>query len=46
MPDDFISPEANDVTEKFFLYVRPLVGSGMPEAARIRAPKVARILNK
>jgi 6-phosphofructokinase len=46
MPDDFISPEANDVTEKFFLYVRPLVGSGMPEAARIRAPKVAKILNK
>ena len=46
MPDEFISPEGNDVTNEFFLYVRPLLGSGIPEVARIRAPKVQPILNK
>jgi 6-phosphofructokinase 1 len=46
MPDEFISPEGNDVTDEFFLYVRPLLGRGMPEPARIRAPKVARIVKK
>jgi 6-phosphofructokinase len=46
MPDEFISPQGNDVTDAFFLYVRPLLGRGMPEPARIRAPKVAKILKK
>jgi 6-phosphofructokinase 1 len=44
MPDEFIAPSGNDVTDAFFLYVRPLVGSGMPIPARIRAPMVAPIL--
>ena len=46
MPDEFIAPEGNDVTDKFFLYVRPLLGSGMPDIARIRAPQVAKVLGK
>ncbi len=46
MPDEFIAPEGNDVTDEFFLYVRPLVGSGMPTPARIRAPEVEKILGK
>jgi len=46
MPDEFIAPAGNDVTDEFFLYVRPLLGSGMPEPARIRAPHVEKVLNK
>jgi len=46
MPDEFISPECNDVTDKFMMYVMPLVGSNMPEPARIRAPKVEPLLKK
>jgi 6-phosphofructokinase 1 len=44
MPDEFISPEENDVTDDFFLYVRPLLGRGMPDVARIRAPRVEKVL--
>jgi 6-phosphofructokinase 1 len=46
MPDEFIAPEGNDVTDEFFLYVRPLLGRGMPEPSRIRAPKVDKILGR
>jgi len=43
MPDDFITHEGNDVTEKFSNYCRPLVGSGFPEPHRLRAPHVPKI---
>jgi len=43
MPDEFISADGNDVTDKFFAYCRPLVGSGFPESHRIRAPRVPKI---
>lgn len=44
MPDEFITAEGTFVTDKFLLYARPLLGSGLPEAHRIRAPKVARLI--
>jgi 6-phosphofructokinase 1 len=44
MPDEFINEAGNHVTDQFFLYVRPLMGSGMPEQYRIRAPKVDKLL--
>jgi len=43
MPDNFINKEGNNVTEDFVHYLRPLLGSEMPEAARLRAPLVPRI---
>ncbi len=46
MPDNFINEEGNHVTEEFKNYVRPLLGSYMPQAHRIRAPKVEKILNR
>ncbi len=46
MPDSFINEEGNNVTEEFKNYLRPLLGSNMPEAHRLRAPKVLKILNK
>ncbi len=46
MPDNFINQDGNYVTDAFKEYVRPLLGSQMPEAHRLRAPKVEKILNK
>ncbi|WFA08674.1 6-phosphofructokinase [Tissierella sp. Yu-01] len=46
MPEDFINKDGNHVTDKFIDYVRPLLGSAMPQAHRLRAPKVEKILNK
>jgi 6-phosphofructokinase len=46
MPDEFINKEGNYVTEAFWTYVRPLLGSGMPQSARIRAPKVDKVLSR
>ncbi|MFZ1884975.1 MAG: 6-phosphofructokinase [Rhodoplanes sp.] len=46
MPKDFIAPEGNNVTPKFFHYAKPLLGSGFPEMHRLRAPKVEKILKK
>jgi 6-phosphofructokinase 1 len=46
MPDEFISDNGHDVTEHFLLYLRPLLGSGMPEISRLRLNKVPKILNK
>lgn len=43
MDPSFINEEGNGVTQAFHAYVRPLVGSGMIEPARLRAPKVAPI---
>jgi 6-phosphofructokinase 1 len=43
MEDDFISASGTDVTDAFRLYLRPLLGSGMPDAYRLRAAPVARL---
>jgi 6-phosphofructokinase 1 len=45
MPDEFINAEGNGVTQAFHAYCRPLLGSGMPESHRIRAPRVPKILH-
>jgi 6-phosphofructokinase 1 len=42
MEDELIAPAGNDVTPKFFDYLRPLLGKGVPEVARLRAGKVAK----
>ena len=44
MADDFIAANGHDVTDKFLLYLRPLLGSGMPEVSRLRLNKVPKIL--
>ncbi|MBM3863396.1 MAG: 6-phosphofructokinase [Verrucomicrobia bacterium] len=46
MPDEFINEEGNGVTQAFHAYCRPLLGSGLPEAHRIRAPRVPKLLGK
>ena len=44
MEDEFITASGNDVTEAFRSYLLPLLGSGMPDAFRLRANAVAKIL--
>jgi 6-phosphofructokinase len=44
MEDEFISASGTDVTDAFRLYLRPLLGSGMPDAYRLRAHAVAKVL--
>jgi len=44
MPGEFISKDGNDVTEAFYAYARPLLGSGMPQPRRLRALKVIKLL--
>ncbi len=44
MPDEFINAEGNYITDAFRLYCRPLLGSGLQYAYRVRAPRVAKIL--
>jgi 6-phosphofructokinase len=46
MEDEFISASGTDVTDAFRQYLRPLVGSSLPDAHRLRAAPVAKILNK
>lgn len=46
MPPEFIDDSGTDVTDRFLLYLRPLLGSGFPDVARLRLNKVAKILNK
>ena len=43
MPDEFIAASGHDVTDAFRLYLHPLLGSGMPDAYRLRPNKVAKI---
>jgi 6-phosphofructokinase 1 len=43
MEDEFIAANGTDVTDAFRLYLRPLLGSGMPDAYRLRLNKVAKI---
>ena len=46
MEDEFINASGNGVTKAFHDYLRPLLGSGMPEAHRLRPNRVAKILGK
>jgi ATP-dependent phosphofructokinase / diphosphate-dependent phosphofructokinase len=44
MEDEFLSASGTDVTDAFRLYLRPLLGSGMPDAFRLRAARVPKVL--
>jgi len=47
MPDEFIADTNNDITDAFRLYLRPLLGRGLPDAFRLRSSNfVERILHK
>jgi 6-phosphofructokinase 1 len=46
MDDEFIAPSGTDVTDAFRLYLRPLLGSGMPDAFRLRGATVEKILKR
>ena len=45
MEDEFITASGTDVTDAFRLYLRPLLGSDMPDAYRLRHAPVEKILN-
>lgn len=40
VPDDFISPDGNDVTAAFLAYARPLIGGPLPPYARLEMVRV------
>ncbi len=44
MEDAFIAASGTDVTDAFRMYLRPLLGSGLPDAFRLRPNPVAKIL--
>ncbi|MTJ80655.1 MAG: 6-phosphofructokinase [Telmatospirillum sp.] len=48
MPDEFIAASGTDITDAFRLYLRPLLGSRMPDAYHLRSQsnRVPKILNK
>jgi 6-phosphofructokinase 1 len=46
MEDAFISANGTDVTDAFRMYLRPLLGSGLPDAFRLRPNPVTKVLNK
>lgn len=46
MDDAFISDSGTDVTDAFRLYLRPLLGSGMVDAYRLRPAPVAKVLGR
>jgi 6-phosphofructokinase 1 len=46
MEDEFISASGTDVTDAFRLYLRPLLGSGMPDAYRLRRHVVEKRLGR
>lgn len=45
MPDAFINEAGNNVTDAFKYYLSPLLGSNMPSASMLRAPKAEKILH-
>lgn len=45
MDDSFIADNGTDVTDAFRLYLRPLLGKGMPDAFRLRLNRVPKVLN-
>jgi 6-phosphofructokinase len=46
MEDEFISASGTDVTDAFRLYLRPLLGSGLPDAFRLRPNAVPKVLGR
>jgi 6-phosphofructokinase 1 len=46
MEDEFIAPNGTGITDAFRMYLRPLLGSGMPEAYRLRLNPVDRVLKR
>jgi 6-phosphofructokinase 1 len=44
MEPELISASGTDVTEAFHRYLRPLLGSGLPDAFKLRAPSVPKVL--
>lgn len=44
MEDEFIAANGTDVTDAFRLYLRPLLGKGMPDAFRLRGNRVPKLL--
>jgi 6-phosphofructokinase 1 len=44
MDDSFISASGTDVTDAFRMYLRPLLGSGMPDAFRLRTSNTVKKL--
>jgi len=46
MEDEFLSSSGTDVTDAFRLYLRPLLGAGMPDAFRLRPNPVAKVLGR
>lgn len=45
MEDALITASGTDVTDAFRMYLRPLLGSDMPDAYRLRNNPVAKVLN-
>jgi len=45
MEDEFIAQSGTDVTDAFRMYLRPLLGSDMPDAYRLRYNPVAKVLH-
>src|SRR5450830_717914 len=45
MEDEFIAANGTDVTDAFRMYLRPLLGSGLPDAFRLRHNPVAKVLH-
>ena len=46
MDNSFIDPSGHDVTDAFLQYLNPLMGSDMPEVARLSLNNVPKILKK
>ena len=46
MADAFIAPSGSDVTLAFREYLRALLGSGLPQPARLRGGAIAKVLNR
>jgi ATP-dependent phosphofructokinase / diphosphate-dependent phosphofructokinase len=46
MDDAFIADSGTDITDAFRLYLRPLLGSDMPDAYRLRPASVAKVLKR
>jgi 6-phosphofructokinase 1 len=46
MEDAFITENGTDVTDAFRMYLRPLLGSGMPDAFRLRPNVVPKVLGR
>ncbi len=44
MEDEFITGSGTDVTDAFRMYLRPLLGSDMPDAFRLRNNPVAKVM--